>query len=246
MTTPSGRLSLPRARLAANGLADEVAFRLQAAILEGELAPGTHIAQEDLCHHWGISRTPVREALRILQAQHLVELVANKGARVRVVSRQETLEVYALRAQLEGYACELAVPTLTDHDFAVLDEAIDEMHDVVGPEADDVFWAARDPTIFRRLVTANDRFHQTIHLAAGNERLVQLTQDLQSAFPKDYFWRSLSSAQQAHVAAVDEHVAVKEALQQSDAAAARVLMIDHITCAGDLLVSYLDAHHLWD
>jgi DNA-binding FadR family transcriptional regulator len=76
-----------RDKVVATGLADEIAFRLQAAILDGEFPPGTHLQQDELCARFGVSRTPVREALRKLQAQHLVDLVPNKGATVRTPSR---------------------------------------------------------------------------------------------------------------------------------------------------------------
>ena len=70
-------------------LVDEIAFRLETAILEGEFRPGTHLLQDELCARFGVSRTPVREALRKLQAQHLVIVVPNKGATVRFPSEAE-------------------------------------------------------------------------------------------------------------------------------------------------------------
>ena len=94
--------------IAITSLADEIAFRLQAAILAGEHPPGTHLFQDEICERFGVSRTPVREALRKLQAMHLVVLVPNKGATVRVPGRDELIDVYNVRAELESYACELA------------------------------------------------------------------------------------------------------------------------------------------
>src|SRR4051812_34077259 len=78
-------------------LADEIAFRLESAILSRELLPGTKLGQEELCHRFGVSRTPIREALRKLQAQRLVVMVPNKGATVRLPTRSEIEEVYDLR-----------------------------------------------------------------------------------------------------------------------------------------------------
>src|SRR3954469_1235005 len=112
-----------RETIVATGLADEIAFRVQAAILDGEYPPGTHLQQDELCARFGVSRTPVREALRKLQAQHLVDLVPNKGATVRTPSRSELTEVYALRAELEGFAAELAAANMTGRELAALDEA---------------------------------------------------------------------------------------------------------------------------
>ena len=73
----------PVEEIVPTSLADEIAFRLQAAILDGVFPPGTHLYQEEICARFGVSRTPVREALRKLQAQHLVVVVPNKGAKVR-------------------------------------------------------------------------------------------------------------------------------------------------------------------
>ena len=101
-------VSTPVEQITVTSLADEIAFRIQAAILAGEQTPGTHLFQDELCERFGVSRTPVREALRKLQAKHLVILVPNKGASIRVPGRDELIDVYNLRAELEGYACELA------------------------------------------------------------------------------------------------------------------------------------------
>jgi DNA-binding GntR family transcriptional regulator len=89
-------------------LADEIAFRLETAILDGLYPPGSRVPQEELCERFAVSRTPVREALRKLQAKNLVVVVPNKGATVRLLSRKELLDIYDVRAELEGFSCELA------------------------------------------------------------------------------------------------------------------------------------------
>ena len=110
-------------QISITSLADEIAFRLQAAILAGEHPPGTHLFQDEICERFGVSRTPVREALRKLQAKHLVVLVPNKGATVRVPGRAELIDVYNVRAELEGYACELACVNVSDKLLSALDGA---------------------------------------------------------------------------------------------------------------------------
>ena len=89
-------------QITVTSLADEIAFRIQAAILAGDHRPGTHLSQDELCERFGVSRTPVREALRKLQAKHLVVLVPNKGATVRAPSRTELIDVYNVRAEARG------------------------------------------------------------------------------------------------------------------------------------------------
>jgi DNA-binding GntR family transcriptional regulator len=115
--------SAPVEAISTTSLADEIAFRLQTAILDGVYPPGTHLFQDELYERFGVSRTPVREALRKLQAQHLVVHVPNKGATVRFRGREELIDVYDVRSELEGYACELAAGNVTAEMLATLDRA---------------------------------------------------------------------------------------------------------------------------
>jgi DNA-binding GntR family transcriptional regulator len=79
----------PPSLIETSSLADEIAFRLESAIVAQQLPPGTRLRQEELCERFGVSRTPIREALRKLQAQRLVVLTPNKGATVRIPTRKE-------------------------------------------------------------------------------------------------------------------------------------------------------------
>src|SRR5207245_1868331 len=88
--------------------ADDIVLAIEDAIATGELAPGALLRQEQLASDFRVSRTPVREALRLLEAKGLVSLVANRGARVRTLSREELRETFAVRAELEARAAELA------------------------------------------------------------------------------------------------------------------------------------------
>src|SRR4051794_21810018 len=92
--------------------ADELALELEQAIVRGELAPGQVLRQEELSERYGVSRTPVREALRRLAALGLVSFEPNRGVRVRTLSRDELREAFLVRAELESLATELAVPRL--------------------------------------------------------------------------------------------------------------------------------------
>src|SRR3954451_8950118 len=89
-------------------LVDKLAAQLQARVLNGELASGTRLRQEALAEEFGVSRTPIREALRKLQASGLVEVQPRRGALVRAPSAREIRAAYEVRAELEGLAAELA------------------------------------------------------------------------------------------------------------------------------------------
>jgi DNA-binding GntR family transcriptional regulator len=232
-------------RVLVTSLADEIAFRIQAAILDGQYPPGTHLQQDELCARFGVSRTPVREALRKLQATNLVDLVPNRGATVRIPTRKELAEVYALRAELEGYACQLAAPNVNPDFLAELDRAQADMelataeleHGGLRPEGEAAFDA--------RVTLANVRFHGTIHRLADSARLTRTIEELQTYFPKDYVWRALRDSPEGHVLSVDEHEQIRNALAARDGAGARLAMTTHIEHAGRLLIGYLDRHNFW-
>src|SRR5262249_24509141 len=103
--------------------ADEIALVLEDEIVSGTIEPGVVLRQEQLSERFGVSRTPIREALRRLAALGLVSFVPNRGVRVRTLSREELREAFLVRAELESLATELATPRMTADDLARLDEA---------------------------------------------------------------------------------------------------------------------------
>jgi len=232
-------------RVIVSGLADEIAFRIQAAILDGEYPPGTHLQQDELCARFGVSRTPVREALRKLQATNLVDLVPNRGATVRVPSRKELVEVYALRAELEGFACQLAAPNVGPAALEELDRAQEEMERAMAQLDDGGLRAEDEPAFNSRVTVANVRFHGAIHGLADNARLGRTIEELQAYFPKDYVWRAIRDSPEGHVLSIDEHQQIRAALAAHKGGAARRAMTAHIEHAGRLLIAYLDHHRFW-
>lgn len=112
---------------------ERIAVTLREAILSGEYSPGERIRQDELAARHGASRLPVREALRMLQAEGLVTLVANTGAWVSRVSVGECEEMYLMREHLEPLLLGMSVPLLTDdaiHRLAVLAQAMESTTDV--------------------------------------------------------------------------------------------------------------------
>ena len=108
---------------------DRVADSLRAAILRGEIAPGTWIRQEEVADRLGSSRLPVREALRILDAEGLVEHERHRGARVPLLSAHEVDVIYRMREQLEQLAIAESIPFLTEADVVRLEEIQREIED---------------------------------------------------------------------------------------------------------------------
>ena len=228
------------------GLADEIAFRLQRNILDGELPPGSSLPQDELCKRFGVSRTPVREALRKLQAQHLVVVVPNKGARVRVLTRKELIDVYTILAELEAFSAELAAPNMTPATLALLDAAQEEMESIVGRFKMGEIDAEDEVSFSNKLDRANLKFHNKIQSATGNEHLIRMIRDLRSFFPKDYTWQAARVSKEAfHTLNVDEHLRVVERLRDKDAAGARRAMREHVMHAGSALLDHLEKTGFW-
>lgn len=214
---------------------ERVAGAIQAQVLSGAVPVGSHLRQEALAEEFGVSRTPVREALRHLQATGLVELLPNRGAVVRGPSAKEIREAYEVRAELEGLAAELAAGRISDRDLVRLREAQTLFRESVAtliahrarrpaPWGDESVW-----------VRANDLFHQAILDAAGNTRLSDTIADLHRSFPRDLTWAALSQSSRLLDENVEQHEAILEAIEQRDPDEARRRMIEHVRSAGELV-----------
>ena len=228
-----------RDQIALTSYADEIAFRLEAEILDGAYAPGSHLMQEEICARFGVSRTPVREALRKLQAQNLVDLIPHKGARIREITLSELAEIYAVRAELEGYAAALAVPALAPEQAATLESIQSQLESVVATLHLPAGQRPPESFINAQLTRFNDEFHAVIRSIAGNALLDRLVTDLQKRFPKDYVWKTIHSGEQIETINVTEHRRILDSLRAGDAGCARASMTEHIRNSGTLVLSYL-------
>jgi DNA-binding GntR family transcriptional regulator len=217
-------------------LVDGIAATLQARVLSGAIPRGARLRQEALAAEFGVSRTPVREALRKLQAGGVVEVVPRRGALVRGPSVREIREAYEVRAELEGLAAELATARIGDDDLRRL------------RQAEALFRRSVATVVARRRrgseprwddesawVRANDLFHQAIFDAAGNRRLSATIADLHRSFPRELTWAALSRNSRLLAENVAQHAAVLEAMERGDAAEARRRIVEHVRSAGDLV-----------
>ncbi|HET8653091.1 MAG TPA: GntR family transcriptional regulator [Gaiellaceae bacterium] len=219
---------------------ERLAGAIQAQVLRGDVPVGTRLRQEALAEEFGVSRTPVREALRQLQATGLVELLPNRGAVVRGPSAREIREAYEVRAELEGLAARLAAERISDRDLVRLREAQTLFRKSVTtliarrarravPWKDESVW-----------VQANDLFHQAILDAAGNGRLNHTIADLHRSFPRDLTWTALSQSSRLLEENVDQHDAILEAIERRNPEEARRRMVDHVRSAGELVTLHFE------
>lgn len=204
-------------------LADHAYETLRRAILDGGLAPGTPLREADVAERLGVSRTPIREALRRLEVQGLVAKTASGGVIVGDVSWQLIEEAFELRKLLEGYTARLAAQTITADDAAALTDIIDEAERAVS-QGD-----------WERLTALNDRFHERIQDITGNRVLKRTVQSLREQTPA--FRAFALGPEQQQRGFVAEHRELLGALIAHDAERAEMLAIQHQEHAKDLLLA---------
>lgn len=232
------------ADLAGQALVDHIAEDLQMRIMAGQLPSGMRLRQEALAEEFGVSRTPIREALRQLQAIGVLEVQPRRGAVVRGPSPREIREAYFVRAELEGIAAELAAEHITDQQLDQLREAAQAFRSSV--EA----FTARDASdrspAEATWPAANDLFHRVILAAAGNERLRATVEDLHHSFPRNLTWAALSESSRLLGENAKEHDDIFSAIENRQPSAARKAMQRHVSRSGELVARRYERTHEGD
>lgn len=224
----------------ASPLVDRLAGEIQSQVLSGAVPVGARLRQEALAEEFGVSRTPVREALRQLQASGLVELLPNRGAIVRGPSAREIREAYEIRAELEGLAAELAAERISDRDLRRLQDAQQLFGNAV---ATLIASRARRPARWKDeslWVRANDLFHEAILDASANGRLADTIADLHRSFPRNLTWAALSQSSRLLEGNVEQHEAILRAIERRDPVEARRRMVEHVRSAGELVTLHFE------
>ncbi|MBK8073857.1 MAG: GntR family transcriptional regulator [Ramlibacter sp.] len=208
-------------RLVHNSLHDEVAARLRERIFAGELAPGSFIDEVALCAAMEISRTPLREALKVLTAEGLVRHEPRRGCFVNEVTERDLDEIFPVIALLEGRCAREAALAASDADIA----ALEALHERLAAHAK----AGR----INEYYETNFVIHEALITLAGNRWLAQVIGDLRKIL-------KLSRLQSLHAPgrmnqSLSEHMAVFAALRARDADGAEVAMRTHLTRQRDAL-----------
>jgi DNA-binding GntR family transcriptional regulator len=198
---------------------------IREAILDGRLEPGQRLKEEELARQLGISRTPVREALLMLQVEGQVVATPNRGAVVRVHTADDLNDLYLLRALLEGHAARRAGERISEAQVQQLRHSCDRFETLV-PDKD-----------LRQLVRENLFFHNAILEIAASARLAEMVnQVIQLPLVyKSYIWYSPDQKQiSSHY-----HRQIVNALATGDGERAELVMKEHVFEARDLLVGRL-------
>jgi DNA-binding GntR family transcriptional regulator len=224
------------------GLVDDLAARIQARILTGEIATGTWLRQEALANEFGVSRTPVREALRKLQADRFVDVLPQRGALVRGPTASDVSEVYLIRADLEGLAAELSAEVITTDQLRRLRDAEEAFRGVVaGLSASQRAALAEDRASAIALGDADLEFHNAVLEAPALGRLERIVTDLRRSLPEHSVWTALGVEPTLLDEVVIQHARVRAAIERGDAPGSRRWMTDHVNRSRDLVVSWFQA-----
>lgn len=210
-----------------------VSERLRAEILEGRLKPGQWLRQMHIAEEMGVSQMPVREALKELAAEGLVEHIPYRGVRVVEFSTQDVADLYTHRSALEGMATGAAAQNISDKELAELVNIQKQIEANMG---------VAQLNEYRRL---NRQFHQTIYRASGRSYLIRTLDQIWTAFPT-MLWSNFSQTVGRTFPERDsndnaEHDRILAALQARDEAEAEQAMYDHIMSTGAQLVAVLEA-----
>jgi DNA-binding GntR family transcriptional regulator len=238
---PSGRSAAGAAGGADPALVDDLADRIHTRILVGDFPVGTWLRQEALASMFGVSRTPIREALRKLQADRVVELLPHRGALVRGPTAVDIRESYLIRGELEGLAAELAAQRITEEGLSRLRAAEDAFRVALPELAALVRGSGVEAVASGPWDAANLAFHDAILDAAGIGRLDKLVADLRRTFPRSISWAALSEDASLLDENISQHTRIRAAIERGDSTAARRWMVDHCRRTGDLVAMWFEA-----
>lgn len=195
-------------------LHDALVPNLRGMILDGDLKPGDKIAERELCERFGVSRTPLREALKVLAAEGLIQLLPQRGAIVAQISEEDIKELFPIMAALEALAGELVCERAEDTDIARVQALHDQMMKA--------YRAGHE----RNYLRLNRLIHETFFEIAGNDTLTTMYQHILTRIHSYRFIVRKSEA--SWKSAVADHEQIVQAFAARDKRRLPQLMRKHI------------------
>jgi len=219
--------------------ADDIAGLIEEAIVSGELVPGSVLRQEQLSERFGVSRTPVREALRRLAALGLVSFEPNRGVRVRTISHDDLREAFLVRAELEALVTEEAARKMTP-------EALDELEECekrfarLTREVRSHEPGGNRRALMGEWMRANHAFHDVLYRVAALPYVESVAKSARRTFSGPTVWAPVDDELEAlYERNQAEHRAIRQALAASSVAGARELAREHVMHSFELLTTIL-------
>lgn len=218
-------MDYPDLKVQRQSLADEVSKKLSQLIQDGSIPPGTRLLEIELAYQLGISRGPLREALRILETMGLVETIPGKGSYTAALSRTDALEIYSLRILLEQEAVRLVCQRASDEDLACLEGLLAEL------------LQAAEEKAFVEVSNLDIGFHHKIWVLSGNTRLMQI---LEGLIRQARRYLSLQThLYETLIVGVEDHRVILDGLRGRDCQMATAAMREHLEKAAAAAVEYV-------
>ncbi|HVL55120.1 MAG TPA: GntR family transcriptional regulator [Burkholderiaceae bacterium] len=215
----------PGRRARRHGIHSDTCDRIRQMIVQGTLGSGERINEKELCEALGVSRTPIREALKVLAAEGLVELLPNRGSKVTSPTNQEIRNLFSVIAALERLAVETVTQHASDTQLAELRAMHEEML---------IHFARSDRA---RYFALNHRIHETIIALADNAELSRTHADLMTRARRPRFIAITSNARWQE--SVKEHELVMSAMELRDTRYVGEILFRHVLKTGEAYIASL-------
>jgi DNA-binding GntR family transcriptional regulator len=210
-------------------LHDEILTRLRDYIVEGNIPDGSRVPERQLCEMLKISRTPLREALKVLASEGLVELLPNRGARVRQLSEQDLGELFDIMGGLEGLAGRLACENITDEEIAEIERLHYEMYG---------FYLHRD---MHNYFHVNQLIHQKIVAASRNAALTSTYANFAGRIRRVRYSANFARKRERWGEAMREHETILDALRRRAGSELSDILFAHLRHKRTAAVEHLKA-----
>lgn len=210
----------------------EIVFEtIREAIISGHLKPGERLMEVQLAEELGVSRTPVREAIRKLELEGFLVMVPRKGAYVAGISLKDIADVFEIRASMESLAAGLAAERITEEELEKLERILVSVAE------------SADQNDLDGIVNTDTDFHDIIYRASRNERLIQIISNLREQIQR-FRATSLTFPGRMKVA-VEEHRKLVEAISERNVALAQALAQEHVENAENSMLEVLEQSGQW-
>ncbi len=200
--------------------------KLKENILRGNISSDKKLQEDNLTQDFNTSRTPIRDALRRLEQENIIEKLRYGGYKIKEVSFKEIEEVYGIRCALESHAASLATRRIKKKDIKKLELILEESRKAADEEDYDAF------------VKLNTEFHRFLYLASDSELLVKILQNVWDYF---YRYRKIILSEREHLQqSIKDHSKMIEKMKAGDSEAVEKLVRDHVNNAFEVLKQQMD------
>jgi len=211
-------------------LTDQIVKLIHEDIFERNLLPGSKISLRELAAKWGISRTPLREAIRKIEAEGLITSVPGKGFIVRMVYPDDVKEIFIVRKTLESLACKLACKNITEQEIKEIEKIQENLKKMTRENK------VNDDERFKLIQQLNKKFHFSVYNASGNKTLVEII-SLVWGRTATIITCILSSPKRLNKL-IEEHDAILDALKKGDEIGVQKALKNHLSISGKAAIEY--------